>query len=73
MTDFSIEDDKDAIKTKPSYPDAGVNKPLHTAQHQADSSFLGSGGIRAPLEELGLTPSMERWEKGRGDGEKTWG
>lgn len=37
MTDFSIEDDKDAIKTKPSYPDAGVNKPLHTAQHQADS------------------------------------
>lgn len=73
MTDFSIEDEKDAIKTKPSYrgccckqqvsPHSPCTRQIHNHQEVE--------GIQGPLEELCLTTSLERWEQGM-DGEKTW-
>lgn len=59
MTEFWIEDDKDAIKTKPSYP--GCCCKQQASPHSPAARGLVSQEverIQGPLEELGLTTFM---------------
>ena len=73
MTDFSTEDEKDAVKTKPGSP--GCYRKQRASAHSPSTKWLRNSqeveGIQAPLEGPCLTTSMERWEQGS-DGEKNW-
>lgn len=59
MTEFWIEDDKDAIKTKPSYPECCC-KQQASPHSPAARGFVSQEveRIQGPLEELGLTTFM---------------
>lgn len=65
MTEFWIEDDKDAIKTRPTYPGCCC-KQQASPHSPAARGFVSQAveGIQGPLEELGLTTFMERREQG---------
>ena len=69
MTDFWTEGDKDAIKTKPSYPGCCCKQQV-SPHNPAPSRFISQEveGIQVPLEELGLPTSIGRWEHGSNGG-----
>ena len=65
MTDFSIEDEKDAVKTKASYLGCCCQQqasPCSPCTRRWIHNSQGAGGRQVALEELGLAPSL-----GRGD------
>lgn len=73
MTDFSIEDEKDAIKTKPSYPGCCCKQQVspHSPSTRQIHNSQEVEGIQAPVEGFCLKGSVERWEQGK-DGVRTW-
>lgn len=67
MTDFSIEDEKDAIKTKPSYPGCCCEQQasLHSPSIKQIHNSQEVEGMWTPVEECYHQASVERWAQGK--------
>lgn len=67
MTDFQIEDEKDAIKTKPSYPGCFCKQPvsLHSPRTTPVHNSQEVEGMLTPADKSYLKAPKGNWAKGR--------
>lgn len=67
MMDFQIEDEKDAIKTKPSYPGCFCKQPvsLHSPRTMPVHNSQKVEGMLMPVDKSYLKAPKGNWTEGR--------